>query len=242
MQNEQTELFEQFNVLMFTKRFSTLCDGILSTFGIDIQVEKELSWLKRNYMKSDRFYHTITHIIQSLSLYDEIRDNIADGRRRLAMQFAIFYHDIIYVPQNGDDFNIKHSVEAARDALSKFTQNEDQIKFVQLVQNYIVATNHKYLFTHQMIRNKMDRNSCFMSDIDLYGLSASTNIFKTNNDNVRKEFAIFSDEDFNTGQTEFLKSILSQEKIYLTAEFSAYEKQARNNIERQIIILSYKHQ
>lgn len=242
MQNEQNELFEQFNVLMFTKRFSILCDGIFSTFGIDIHTEKELSWLKRNYTKLDRYYHTINHIISSLSTYDEIKNSITTGQERLALQFAIFYHDIIYVPQNGDDFNIKHSIEAAIDALSKFTSTEEQVKFVQLVQNYIASTNHKYLFEHQMIRNKMDRNSAFMSDIDLSSLAVSWEQFQKNNINIRKEFEIFSDEDFNTGQIEFFKSILFQEKIYLTPEFRAYEKIARNNIERQITILSSNNQ
>lgn len=241
MQNEQIELFDQFNVLMFSKRFLTLCDAIFATYGIDIQAEKELSWLKRNYTKYDRHYHTINHIITSLSMYDEIRDNVIDGHRRLALQFAIFYHDIIYVPQNGDNFNIKHSIEAARDALSKFTQTETQVKFVQLVQNYIIATNHKYLFANETIRNKMDRHSAFMSDIDLCNLADGWEQFKKNNENIRKEFDMFSDDDFNKGQIEFLKSVLALEKIFLTTEFRALETQARSNIEKQIIVFSDNH-
>lgn len=238
MQTNPRDFFDDFNILMFSKRFITLCDAIFATFGIDIQTEKELSWLKRNYTKYDRHYHTINHIISSLSTYDEIRNNIPSGHRRLALQFAIFYHDIIYVPQKGDMFNIKHSIDAAMDALSKFTQTEDQIKFVQFVKMYITSTNHKYLFEHEDIRNKMDRNSAFMSDIDLCGFAEVWETFKKNNDNIRKEFDIFSDEDFNKGQIQFLKSVLALEKIFLTSEFRALETQARSNIERQIKILS----
>ncbi len=238
MENKEIELLEQFNILMFNKRFSVLCDAIFATFGIDIQTEKELSWLKRNYMGYDRYYHTITHVIQSLHLYDEIKNNITDGHSRLALQFAIFYHDIIYVPQNGDDFNIKHSVESANDALLKFKEDENQIRFVNLVQKYITSTNHKYLFSHQMIRNNLDRNSAFMSDIDLYNLAIGWEQFQKNNINIRKEYKMFSDDDFNESQIDFFKKLLSLERIFLTSEFRIYENLAQNNINKQLEIFS----
>ena len=225
---------------IFSKRFITLCDGIYSTYGIDISVEKELTWLTRNYGNDSRFYHNISHIVTSLNLYDKIRTDVTDGKRRLALQFAIFYHDIIYVPQNGDAFNIRHSIESALDALHKFPDDGETLKFKTLVKSYIQATNHDFMFDRLELRAKMDKNSAYMSAIDLYNLSIISEQFKFNNNNIRQEYNVYSDEEFNNGQSKFLNKMLSLDRIYLTPEFSIFEKHARRNI--QDLLKAYSKQ
>ncbi len=237
MSNGKIEIIEEFNILVFKKRFLTLCDGIYSTFGIDINTEKELYWLYKNYTNDSRYYHTITHITTLLNLYDNIRKRITNGQRRLALQFAIFYHDIIYIPQSGDDYNIPQSIKNAKEALMDF-----QSEFILDVSNFITATNHKYLFAHQDVRNKLSQTLAYISDMDLAGFGLPEEGFKKNNDDIRKEFSMFSDKEYNEGQIKFLQSVLSLDKIYLTPEFRDLESDARNNIERQIKILSDANQ
>lgn len=237
MKNEQTKLFNQFNALMFTKRFHSLCDGIYALTGIEINDEKELLCLLANYNDPHRYYHNINHIISSLNYYDTIKHKISIGLERLVMQFAIYYHDIIYIPEKGDEFNIPESIRYAKNALanSKTTVGDS---FSYAVAECIQATNHKYLINRPDKRKYLRPFESYMSDIDLKNLSLTYVEFDVNNNNIRQEFNMFSTEEFNKGQVEFLKSILSLDKIYLNPEFSFYENRARTNIESLIHKLS----
>jgi predicted metal-dependent HD superfamily phosphohydrolase len=215
--------------LMLVNRFYGLCDAIELHFNIRITVDKELSFLKQQYIYDNRFYHDIRHIMSTLELFDVIKHDIPEVYRRIAMQFSLIYHDSIYDSTKPDEFNIKRSIRSVLDAVSP-TRTDEMLGFTDLLETYISATNHFQLIEDDTHRNNMTSEEKYISDIDLYSLSIDESIFKKNNENIRKEFSNLNDVEFYSGQRQFLRKILNLNKIYLTDFFGNFEADARRNI------------
>ena len=81
--------------LLLSHRFYGICDAIEAKYGTYINPMPDLAWLRRQYMSEARFYHNIRHIMFTLELYDIISQDITDVEKRMAMQFALIYHDNI---------------------------------------------------------------------------------------------------------------------------------------------------
>jgi predicted metal-dependent HD superfamily phosphohydrolase len=219
---------------LLTNRFYGLCDAIEGKYGVYINPTMELPWLKRQYLHRNRFYHDIRHIMLTLELYDIIKSEIHEVEKRMAMQFALIYHDIIYMSERGDDFNIQLSIDAALYSLS-----DDRVsKFAKLVEEYIMATHHTMFIDDENTRNHFSIEAKYISDMDLYAFALPYEQVYENTQNVRKEFSHLTDDEFSHGQKKFLEKMLKLKNIYLTKFFGKFEKTARKNIES--LILSYE--
>jgi len=230
----QNKYDNEFLFLLLTNRFYGLCDAIEGKYGVYINPPMELPWLKRQYLHRNRFYHDIRHIMLTLELYDIIKSEIKNVEKRIAMQFALIYHDIIYMAERGDDFNIQSSIDAALYSLS-----DDKVSgFVKLVGEYIMATHHTKLMLNEDERMSLSKEAKYISDMDLYAFSLPYEQVYRNTVNVRKEFSHLTDDEFSTGQKKFLQNVLKLKSIYLTKFFGKFEVTARNNIES--LIFSYE--
>lgn len=226
----QNKYNDEFLFLLLTNRFYALCDAIEAKYGVYINSSVEIPWLKRQYINNKRFYHDIRHIMFTLELYDIIKTEIKDVEKRMAMQWALIYHDIIYMPERGDDFNIPESIDVALYSLS----DARLAKFSGLVKEYIMATHHFNLMQNESERMSLNKESKYISDIDLFGFTLQQSQVFDNTDNIRKEFSHLSVSEFNAGQSKFLQNILNLKSIYLTQFFGKFESIARTNIENLI--------
>ena len=227
----QDKYDSEYLFLLLSNRFVGLCDAIEAKYGTYINPSSELPWIRRQYMSKSRLYHNIRHITFTLELYDIIRQDIKDVEKRMAMQFALIYHDIIYIPERGDTFNIKESIGTAEYSLS----GDSLLDFRLLVKKYIMATDHNRLINDIRTRNFMSKEEKYISDMDLYSFALPMHMIHINSSRIRTEFEYLSDEEFNKGNTEFLQSVLNLKDIYLTKFFGKFTEIARKNIESLIL-------
>ena len=77
-------------------------------------------------------------------------------------------------------------------------------------------------------------NKLFL-DADLAVLGSATNLYDIYAQNVRKEYAFYSDEIYKTGRKKALKMFLKKEKIYISQYFyEQYEDKARKNLKQEL--------
>lgn len=138
------------------------------------------------------------------------------------MLFSLYYHDIIYSPQNTD--NEEKSAELAESRMKKACVSKD---IIDTSINQIIATK-----THLITSNE-DTN--YFTDIDLSILGQNWESYSEYCKNVRKEYAIYPSAVYDTGRKNLLNKFLAMERIFKTnIFFEKFEKQARINIKSEL--------
>ena len=177
--------------------------------------------LEALYSQPGRRYHNLDHVKQCLDELEQWEElNILPNRD---IEFALWYHDAIYCTDNTRD-NERESALLAY----QVTQSEEfEHKIESNIADLIIATRH----------DGNGHNSAYdiIADIDLSILGKKPEIFHKYCDNIRKEYAQYSDNDYKTGRIKVLNKFLNKERIYNTTYFhTKYEKQARKNITKEI--------
>jgi predicted metal-dependent HD superfamily phosphohydrolase len=80
-------------------------------------------------------------------------------------------------------------------------------------------------------------NALFLdADISIFG--SKLEVYKIYMQNIRKEYAIYSDKVYREGRKEVLKRFLKKERLYLSNYFyNLYEEKARSNIKYELTSL-----
>lgn len=177
--------------------------------------------LKTAYSLPERHYHTLQHIEQMLVLLEEVKSYCTDLS---SLQFAIFYHDIVYHAESND--NEVQSAAIARERLTALGYKE-----VDKVVALILATQK-----HESTGNN---DTGYLLDIDLNILGAEWPRYKAYAQQVREEYRIYPDEIYNPGRMQVLRHFLNAARIFKTGYFyHKFEAQARANLEKEIVLLS----
>ncbi len=133
------------------------------------------------------------------------------------MEFAIFYHDIVYDVLKDD--NEEKSAELAKNQLSILGVKKETI---EKVYKLIIETK-----THQ---SSSIQNELFL-DADIAILGCNKKNYKNYTSQIRKEYAVYSDASYNKGRKKILNSFLEKDTIYKSDHFhNKYEKQAKENM------------
>ena len=183
--------------------------------------------IQDKYSGPERHYHTLDHIHDLLRLSEKYADQL---QNRLVVDFAIFYHDIIYNPLSKS--NESESAVYARKKLAALSVPGDEIEQVEF---FIYSTEiHKQLpfpFVH------VEDVKLFL-DFDMAILGAPTEKYVEYLRQVRREYEVLPEPVYNAGRKQFLEQTLDS-PIYLTYTFrSTLESQARANIEMELQMLS----
>ncbi len=167
-------------------------------------------------------YHTLTHIRECLNLLQTIRE---DSPRDRAFEFAIWFHDAIYIP--GDKANERRSAALAEVILKGL----GEAAFVERTMRLILATEHE-------TGREIGPDEALMVDIDLAILGANIIRYDEYARQVRVEFAEYDSAEYTQGRLAFLKSMLDRPAIYTTSEMHIrFEQLARANLQREIGML-----
>lgn len=175
------------------------------------------------YSEPQRYYHTIEHIDHCLTELDQVRASIPDP---VAVEFALWFHDIYYDPLGKNNEELSAEVAAGlllcRGASPAFAAK---------VAAMILATQHT--------KPALDRDTAFVVDIDLSSLGSPWNVFDVNTELIRQEYVEVKDKDWLEGRTKVLQMFLDRERIYYTDELrDKFEKQARENLKQAIAQLA----
>lgn len=181
-----------------------------------------LHWLdlEKAYSKKSRHYHNLAHIRDMIYSYEKYSDQLQFPNEIL---YSIFYHDYIYVSSKKD--NELKSAEFAMKILPKNANLNSKMVF-----EAIVAT--------QLHQQNETEDINWMIDFDLKVLARDWEDYKIYFEQIRKEYRIYPDFLYKPGRAQALKHFLENEFIFQTDEFrKLYEEKARNNIEKEILLL-----
>jgi len=199
----------------------------LQPFGVDqITTENAFNNLVAAYSNPKRYYHTLKHIHHVLNTIETLQ---AYTKNLIAVQFAAWFHDIVYNTQAQD--NEEKSAEYAHELLTNLGIPPNNIAGVTRL---ILNTKH-----HQAEINDVD--SQVLLDADLAILSAKPVQYWEYAHAIRQEYAWVSDADYITGRSQVLERFLQCDRIYSTPlMFKLAEQSARSNINTEIQILCNK--
>lgn len=177
--------------------------------------------LETLYARPPRVYHNLTHVESCLVVLSEPNLGTSDP----AIEFAIWFHDCIYVPGASD--NELRSAALATVIARGLRQSED---WCESVRRLILVTRHN--------GTANARDEQLLTDIDLSILGASWSEYDNYRKGIRDEYDFVDDAAFREGRMAVLRGFLGQPLIFHTDRFrERFESVARANIEREIVAL-----
>lgn len=180
--------------------------------------------IETNYTNKTRHYHNLTHIYNMLLQAETYKTEIKDLE---ALQFAIWYHDIVYKSSKKD--NEEKSALLAEKRLKSI--NFD-LKRIENIKKLIISTKK-----HELVIDK-NRDNAYLLDIDLSILGSDWDTYQKYISNIRKEYKIYPDFIYKPGRKNVLKHFLDRKTLYFTNSFRGkYEIQARENLKKEIELL-----
>jgi len=171
--------------------------------------------LINSYNEAHRVYHTLKHIEHCLTHFDRISAQLENPA---AVELAIWFHDVIYVPGAADNEQL------SADLFMEITQDRFDDSLRNTVYQHIMATLHD--------GSQLDNSDTrFMVDIDLSSFALPWPEFSRDSNNLRLEMSCLSDEDFYRKQSEFQQNLMNQPRFFKSDYFyENYEEQARQNL------------
>jgi predicted metal-dependent HD superfamily phosphohydrolase len=175
--------------------------------------------LVARYSEVHRAYHTLAHIEHCLREFDAARPLAKDA---LAVEMAIWYHDIIYNPWAKDNEE-RSAVLAGQVALRMGLPSARRKK----VERLILASRHKSL--------PSGPDEQLFTDIDLSILGQNQKRFAEYEKQVRREYKWVPGVIFREKRASILRSFLDRPALYATTFFrKRFEARARENLERSL--------
>ncbi|MNI28294.1 hypothetical protein D3C87_427050 [compost metagenome] len=193
---------------------------LISKYTNDDRLITEL-WaeIEQKYTAKQRHYHTLTHLQSLLKQLLEIKDKIANWDPIL---FTLYYHDIIYDAQKGD--NEEKSAELAEIRMKQLSVPD---QFIIICKSQILATKN-HLSDH-------DSDTNYFTDADLSILGQALEDYTIYYQNIRKEYAVYPDLIYKSGREKVLQHFLMMERIYKTDYFyHKFEHQAKKNLQFEL--------
>ncbi|CAG0883952.1 unnamed protein product [Darwinula stevensoni] len=207
-------------------------DSLKSEISSEEIMDKWWNILLTHYEDESRHYHTFTHIHHLFQLMEEHDDKISN---REAVSFAIFFHDIIYNPQAGDN------EEQSADKFHLFAEEagieKDSALYKQVTELIrLTATHMTEEHTAEWTFGTEDKH--YFLDMDMAVLGSSPEEYLKYAANICKEYAFLPQDAYQKLRAKVLRVFLKIPNIYATREFrKRFEKQARKNIEAEIVSL-----
>ncbi len=197
------------------KRFRNLWERINGK-----QDPKEVfGYLDSLYSQEGRHYHTLTHIDQCLKELKHAKSIAEDFD---ALEFALWYHDVIYDTQRNDN-----EEESANLASKVCRTNELAELFSSKVYSLILGTAGHI--------TSDDVDAQLMLDVDLSIFGQDENTFRTYERQIRQEYIWVPERTYNQKRSEILQGFLDRKLIYQTDLFQGrYEGLARRNLKDSI--------
>ncbi len=201
-------------------RWQALC----ATADVRSSPVERFDHLARHYSEPQRAYHNTRHIDECLAEFDSVR---ADAAHPIALELAIWFHDVIYDPRANDN-------EEQSAAFSTLQLQEISDDLARHVSDLILATK-----TH--LPGEV-QDAELLIDIDLSILGKPAPRFAEYEAAIRSEYAWVPNNIYSVKRREILRAFLNRGRIYITKVFhDHYETAARQNISELIAELESSH-
>lgn len=181
--------------------------------------------LRSRYGEPWRHHHVWDHVQCMLREFSQVQ-GFVDRPARLAIAWAIKFHDAVYEPTAHN--NEERSSQLAYAFLAPFLPP----KTVQEVCRLITLTEDHYPDPH-------DISGCILCDLDLAVLGWPWPEFNRFCQLIRAEYRHVSEADFRRGRREFMAAFLQRPRIFNLPYFhDQYERRAQENLRRTVTLLS----
>ncbi|MCW8876517.1 MAG: hypothetical protein OQK04_18780 [Kangiellaceae bacterium] len=169
------------------------------------------------YSELHRFYHNLNHIAHFFNELDSC------GSISNETLLAVWYHDLVYRP--GAKNNERKSADQAKLALNKLGLSRNSIERVDFL---IMATE-----SH--LPGLGDKELNIFLDADMAILGSPPEKYQEYLRKIRMEYSKIPNFLFNRGRSQFLRSVIQQDCIFLSEYFrEKYELAARENIKSEL--------
>src|SRR5687767_11599947 len=149
--------------------------------------------IERKYTSGRRHYHNLHHIAALLQFCEQYAGELKD---RDVVEFAVFYHDIIYNVLRKDN-----EPRSARLAVKRLTALQVPADKIEQVKLYIEATQ-----THAITAAVTHTGDLqLFLDFDMSILAAGWDVYEAYARQVRKEYHIYPDKLYYAGRKQFLQ-------------------------------------
>ncbi|MCL4868872.1 MAG: hypothetical protein KJ063_07895 [Anaerolineae bacterium] len=177
--------------------------------------------LETHYASPERAYHNLNHISYCLQT---IHPHLPLAEDPLAVELALWFHDLIYDPQAHD--NEPRSAAYAGELLAAAALPTPQITEVQRL---ILLTQ-----THQA--RPYDRNAHLVLDADLAILGAAAPVYQQYSQAIRQEYHWVDEAAYRQGRGRVLTQFLERPFIYHSPPFfQQLESPARHNLFNELM-------
>lgn len=198
-------------------------EAVWQKLGAGTAPQNVLDKLIEAYSSPGRFYHTLAHIEDCLSIFDQ---TIYLAAHPEEIELAIWFHDAVYDPRRDD--NEQKSAEWAKTVLRQFALDPD---VSVRVADAIHTTRHS--------GEPKSSDSKLIVDVDLSILGREPAVFWRYEENIQKEYAWVPEPLFRQKRTEILSGFLDRPWIYFHRTYQdLFEETARENLKRAIAQLS----
>jgi predicted metal-dependent HD superfamily phosphohydrolase len=190
---------------------------------LDASVAVWYDRLTAAYSEPQRYYHTLQHLEECLSLMDLMKSGHL-AKEVAVIEMALWFHDAIYDPKLGD--NEERSANLALEALE---QASVAAPVVARIQHLILLTKE-----HRPVVD-VSADEAVLLDIDLAIFGKEAARFDEYERQIRSEYGWVTDGVYRVKRVEILGGFLQRNSIYLTSYMrSRFEQAARQNIQRLI--------
>jgi predicted metal-dependent HD superfamily phosphohydrolase len=174
------------------------------------------------YSEPHRRYHTTKHLLQVLTMIDQL----ADDHDLFLVRLAAWYHDAIYAVPAGQISNEEASARLALRELSRVgLEQEDLNQVARLVR-----------LTETHLPGSRDPEGELLCDADLAILASEPADYADYVAAVRAEYAKVPEEEFLTGRLAVLTD-LAEHEIFRTAKGRQLSDAAHSNLAAEINVL-----
>lgn len=187
----------------------------------DSQISSISHWLEieKKHSEKGRHYHTLHHLSAILEELEECKSEIENLD---ILQFATFYHDIIYKSTRKDN-----EEKSALLAIKRLTELSIPKQDIDFCNRTILATKKHDINSHHDIN--------LFTDADLSILGQSNEIYTNYCRQIRKEYAIYPDLLYKPGRKKVIEHFLEMSSIFKTDFFKRkYESNARVNLTKEL--------
>lgn len=190
-----------------------------------IKGKRILDTLVGMYSSQERKYHNLKHINECLDELDLAREQ-GLVKHPVIMEMALTHHDALY------DTKRKDNEEKSAALLFLNLKSMGFFKWARKIgYGYVMATKHNVI--------PGDEGARIVVDIDLSILGKSWERYEEYMRAIRQEYKWVEEKAFREGRAKVMQGFLDRERVYLTDFFrEKYERQARDNVKREIELLN----
>jgi predicted metal-dependent HD superfamily phosphohydrolase len=200
------------------ERWGHLCQQA----GASGLIEETYQALAAHYASPSRAYHNLEHLAECLAAFDTLS---ATADHPLAVEFALWFHDVIYDTHRTD--NEARSAEYATERLTALGLGTLR----EVVAALIMMTRHA--------QEPATTDDAVMLDADLAILAAAPARFAAYDAAIREEYAWVDDTRYRAGRRDVLAAFLARPHIYQSRRFRAEcEEAARANLRHALARLA----